>query len=91
MVSIEDRQTISLCKSKIFYVLWEWESWTVIAKNPPYVILSHVQFDQEYLCSGKFQQQIKIYNMMFSFTSLGKKLDNQFNNGGGPLTVRIQG
>lgn len=28
--------------------------------------------------------------MMFSFTSPGAKLDNWFNNGSGPRTIRIQ-
>ncbi|KAI5412729.1 hypothetical protein KIW84_057386 [Lathyrus oleraceus] len=29
--------------------------------------------------------------MMFAFTSPGAKLDNKFNNGSGPPTIRIQG
>ncbi|CAK8542455.1 unnamed protein product [Lathyrus sativus] len=29
--------------------------------------------------------------MMFAFTSPDAKLDNRFNNGGGPPTLRIQG
>ena len=29
--------------------------------------------------------------MMFAFTSPGSKIDNKYNNGGGPPNLRIQG
>lgn len=61
----------------------------LLLKQPP-ELLSCLLFDQESLASRKFQQHIQIYNMMFAFTSLDAKLDNRFNNGGGPPTLRIQ-
>lgn len=57
----------------------------------PSELLSHLMFDQDSLVSRKFQQKIRIYNMMFAFTSHGGKLDNLFNKGGGPPTLQIQG
>ncbi|CAK8569863.1 unnamed protein product [Lathyrus sativus] len=60
-----------------------------LLKQPP-PLLAHLLFDED-IVSRKFRQQIRIYNMMFAFTSPGAKLDNRFNNGGGPLTLRIQG
>ncbi|CAK8563300.1 unnamed protein product [Lathyrus sativus] len=60
-----------------------------LLKQPP-PLLAHLLFDED-IVSRKFQQQIRIYNMMFSFTSPGAKLDNRFNNGGGPPTLQIQG
>jgi len=33
---------------------------------------------------SKFQQHVRVYNMMLEFTSLGAKLDNRFNNDRGP-------
>lgn len=34
---------------------------------------------------------IRAYNMMFSFTSMGGKVDNALNKGRGPYVYRIQG
>ncbi|XP_058776623.1 uncharacterized protein LOC131650945 [Vicia villosa] len=53
--------------------------------------LAKLLFDHESIVSRKFQQHIRLYNMMFSFTSPGAKIDNRFNNGRGPPTMRIQG
>ncbi|XP_058742338.1 uncharacterized protein LOC131614807 [Vicia villosa] len=61
-----------------------------LLRQPPEV-LAKLMFDQENVVSKKFQQHIRVYNMMFAFTSPGAKLDNRFNNGGGPPTLRIQG
>lgn len=58
--------------------------------NPPRV-LSHLLFDNDSIDSKNFQQHIRAYNMMFSFTSLGAKLDRSINNGRGPPSIRIQG
>lgn len=57
----------------------------------PLAILSSLLFDHDSLTSRKFQQQIRVYNMMFVLTSLGAKLDNKYNNGCGPPIIRIQG
>ncbi|XP_058732948.1 uncharacterized protein LOC131604533 [Vicia villosa] len=59
-------------------------------RHPPEQ-LAKLLFDHESIVSRKFQQQIRLYNMMFAFTSPGAKIDNRFNNGRGPPTMRIQG
>ncbi|XP_058780945.1 uncharacterized protein LOC131655055 [Vicia villosa] len=59
-------------------------------KQPPEQ-LAKLLFDNDSIVSRKFQQQIRLYNMMFAFTSPGAKIDNRFNNGRGPPTMRIQG
>ncbi|XP_058742334.1 uncharacterized protein LOC131614800 [Vicia villosa] len=59
-------------------------------KMPP-KYLQHLLFDSDTVQSRNFQQNIRMYNMMFAFTSPGTKMDNRFNNGGGPPTFRIQG
>ncbi|XP_058722666.1 uncharacterized protein LOC131594520 [Vicia villosa] len=61
-----------------------------LLEEPP-EILAKLLFDHDNLDSRKFQQQIRVYNMMFAFTSPGAKLDNRFNNGRGPPTLRVQG
>ncbi|XP_058759288.1 uncharacterized protein LOC131632565 [Vicia villosa] len=61
-----------------------------LLEEPP-DILAKLLFDHDNLDSRKFQQQIRVYNMMFAFTSPGAKLDNRFNNGRGPPTLRVQG
>ncbi|XP_058741448.1 uncharacterized protein LOC131613826 [Vicia villosa] len=61
-----------------------------LLEQPPKV-LAKLLFDNDNLDSKKFQHQIRVYNMMFAFTSPGAKLDNRFNNGRGPPTIRIQG
>ncbi|KAL5185024.1 ATP-dependent DNA helicase PIF1 [Glycine soja] len=38
-----------------------------------------------------FQQYIRIYNLMFAFTSPGIKFDKSYNTGKGPPTFRIHG
>ncbi|KAI5431135.1 hypothetical protein KIW84_035336 [Lathyrus oleraceus] len=54
-------------------------------------VLQHLLFDNESCESKNFQQQIRMYNVMFAFTSLGTKVDNRFNNGTCPPNFRIQG
>ncbi|XP_057788274.1 uncharacterized protein LOC131005359 [Salvia miltiorrhiza] len=41
--------------------------------------------------SKKFIEDIRAYNMMFSFTSMGGKLDYSINQGVGPYTFRLRG
>ena len=61
-----------------------------LLQTPP-PLLQHLLLDNNSIDSGKFQQNIQIYNMMFAFTSPGAKLDDSINDGRGPLTIRIQG
>ncbi|XP_058741664.1 uncharacterized protein LOC131614053 [Vicia villosa] len=61
-----------------------------LLEQPPKV-LAKLLFDNDNFDSRKFQHQIRVYNMMFALTSPGAKLDNHFNNGRGPPTIRIQG
>lgn len=58
-------------------------------KHPPN-LLSHLLFDHDSKYSKNFRSQIITYNMMFVFTSPDAKLDNKFNNGRIPPTIRIQ-
>ncbi|KAL6554020.1 hypothetical protein OROMI_019693 [Orobanche minor] len=41
--------------------------------------------------SKKFIEDIRAYNMMFSFTSMGGKIDYSVNKGAGPYTFRLGG
>ncbi|XP_058749840.1 uncharacterized protein LOC131622824 [Vicia villosa] len=61
-----------------------------LLEQPP-DILARLLFNNNILDSRKFQHQIRVYNMMFAFNSPRAKLDNRFNNGRGPPTIRIQG
>ncbi|XP_058766767.1 uncharacterized protein LOC131640386 [Vicia villosa] len=61
-----------------------------ILRQPPEQ-LAKLLFDHDNTVSKKFQQHIRLYNMMFAFTSPGAKFDNRFNDGRGPPTLRIQG
>lgn len=60
-----------------------------LEQPPP--ILAHLMFDGQSADSKLFQENIRLYNMMFAFTSPGAKIDNSVNNGRGPPTIRIQG
>ncbi|KAI5410637.1 hypothetical protein KIW84_055960 [Lathyrus oleraceus] len=59
--------------------------------KPAPKVLQHLLFDNESCESKNFQQQIRMYNVMFVFTSPGAKVDNRFNNGRCPSNFRIQG
>lgn len=54
-------------------------------------LLQHLLFNKSASESKNCQQNIRIYNKMFAFTSLGAKVDTTINNGKGPPTIRIQG
>ncbi|KAI5418194.1 hypothetical protein KIW84_042722 [Lathyrus oleraceus] len=47
--------------------------------KPAPKVLQHLLFDNESCESKNFQQQIRMYNVMFAFTSPGAKVDNRFN------------
>jgi hypothetical protein len=48
-------------------------------------------FDSNSTQSHNFQQNIRMYNAMFSFTSPGMKFDKKVMGGRGPPTLRLQG
>ncbi|KAI5413706.1 hypothetical protein KIW84_058029 [Lathyrus oleraceus] len=54
-------------------------------------VLQDMLFGSETSESRTFQQHIRMYNVMFAFTSPSEKMDNRFNNGRGPPTFHIQG
>ncbi|KAI5381348.1 hypothetical protein KIW84_UN0806 [Lathyrus oleraceus] len=58
--------------------------------KPAPKVLQHLLFDNE-SCESKNFQQIRMYNVMFAFTSPGAKVDNRFNNGRCLPNFRIQG
>ena len=41
--------------------------------------------------SRHFMDNIHAYNMMFSFTSMGGKIDSSVNDGNGPYVFRLHG
>lgn len=59
------------------------------SRDPP-SILSNFIFNQD-PTSKHFQEQIRSYNMMFSFTSLGGKIETSINNGAAPYTFLLHG
>ncbi|KAF1865995.1 hypothetical protein Lal_00041693 [Lupinus albus] len=61
-----------------------------LLRAPP-PLLHHLLFDLKSNDSVNYQNNIRLYNMMFAFTSLGAKIDRSINNGRGPPTIRIQG
>lgn len=61
-----------------------------LLQTPP-PILQHLLFEHDSPNSKNYQKYIRVYNMMFSFTSPGTKVDTSFNDGRGPPTYRIQG
>jgi len=62
----------------------------ILLKEPP-SLLQHLIFSSNFIDNKNYQQNIRAYNMMFTFTSHEPKLDNSFNNGKGPPNLRIQG
>ena len=58
--------------------------------EPPHP-LNHLLFNNQDPKAKNFQQYIRIYNLMFAFTSLGIKFDKSYNTGKGPPTFRIHG
>lgn len=47
--------------------------------------------ENKHVMSKNFIENIRAYNMMFSFTSMGGKIDYSINQGGGPYTFRLSG
>ncbi|KAF1877767.1 hypothetical protein Lal_00038076 [Lupinus albus] len=61
----------------------------LLESPPPF--LHHLLFDIKEKDSLNYQDNIRLYNMMFAFTSFGAKIDRSMNSGRGPPTIRIQG
>jgi hypothetical protein len=61
-----------------------------LLKQPPQ-ILGKLLFDTKSKESKLFQQNIRMYNSMFAFTSPGMKFDKNFKGTRGPPVLRLQG
>jgi hypothetical protein len=59
-------------------------------KNPPQ-LLQKLLFDSSSKQSKNFQENLRMYNSMFAFTSPGMKFDNNFKGKRGPPVLRLQG
>jgi hypothetical protein len=59
-------------------------------KNPPQ-FLQKLLFDNSSKQSKNFQENLRMYNSMFAFTSPGMKFDNNFKGKRGPPVLRLQG
>ncbi|CAN6891906.1 unnamed protein product [Brassica oleracea] len=57
--------------------------------NPPMELMTLLCKGDE--LSKHYREFIRAYNMMFSFTSLGGKIDHSINNGRGPFVFRMSG
>lgn len=58
-------------------------------RKPPQLLSDLLE--NKHAMSKKFIEQIRAYNMMFSFTSMGGKIDYSINRGAGPYTFRLSG
>jgi hypothetical protein len=61
-----------------------------LLKHPP-PVLKHLLIDSKTKESQQFQQSVRMYNAMFSFTSPGMKFDKKVTGGKGPPTLRLHG
>lgn len=61
-----------------------------LLRTPPPFLKHLLSNENDVLCRN-YQQNCRLYNIMFAFTSPGMKIDNRFNNGNGPPNMRIQG
>lgn len=60
-----------------------------ILKAPPKTLLSLLYNKNE--TRSHFRELIRAYNMMFSFTSLGGRVNHAINNGSGPYVFQLCG
>jgi hypothetical protein len=60
-----------------------------LEQPPP--LLQKLLFTNDSIESKNYQDNIQMYNSMFSFTSPGMTVDRNFGGGRGPPTIRIQG
>ncbi|KAG4986434.1 hypothetical protein GYH30_033934 [Glycine max] len=61
-----------------------------LLQNPP-KFLQQLLFEQNTAYAKNYQQNIRTYNMMFTFTYAGIKFDKTIGHSRGPPTIRIQG
>ena len=59
--------------------------------NEPPPFLKSLYFNKETELSKQFHLDIRQYNKMFSFTSMGGKINHAMNNGKGPYTFSLSG
>lgn len=59
-------------------------------QGPPQYLKS-LMFGNESDDARKFRDNIRIYNTMFSFTSMGGRIDKSINSGRGPNIFRLNG
>jgi hypothetical protein len=59
-------------------------------RHPPDT-LKQLLFDTKSKQSKHFQENIRMYNSMFAFTSPGMKFDKKFNGSKGPPVLRLHG
>jgi len=59
-------------------------------KKPPAPLADFLRFDGD-ARSKRFLRQIRSYNSLFAFTSLGAAVDKTINNGTAPYVFKING
>ena len=59
--------------------------------KPPPPSLFSLFFEKHTSSSKKFHSNIRQYNNMFSFTSMGGKIQHSLNSGGGPYSFVLSG
>jgi hypothetical protein len=59
-------------------------------KKPPEPLCTLLQFDGD-ARSKRFLRQIRSYNSLFAFTSLGAAVDRTINSGNAPYVFKING
>lgn len=60
-----------------------------LLKSPPKTLLA--LFYNDGVMRSHFRENIRAYNMMFSFTSLGGKVNRAINDGKGPYVFQLSG
>lgn len=59
-------------------------------RKPPDILANLLRFDGD-TRSKRFLKQIRSYNSLFAFTSLGATVDRTINNGTSPYVFKING
>jgi hypothetical protein len=87
-----DQRTIGKVEQQqptIFFVLREWQS--SVAESSAIPQKFEVLLTSKEKSVVKFRDQIRMYNSVLAFTSLGAKVDKSVTSGIGPYSFRIQG
>jgi hypothetical protein len=80
---------VKLQQPIIFFLLREWQS--SVAESSCNTTRAEVLLTNKDASAVKFRDQIRTYNSMLAFTSLGAKVDELVTRGTGPYSFRIQG